>query len=187
MPEIVALLIVSVPAWAGWLGKYRSGENLLAAGKAGHRARSPSGGGQRCRFGWSHRDAQLSAVYDAQERAGMSRGQCRDGKQNFDWALRLAADGPVVARAAVTSHFGQGCQALGELAHAEQLFRRAPAAMANSSDLSNLLGSVLALPRQYQEAEEASSPALSNPADSALHCAMRSSDCVEDLHRHCLA
>jgi Tfp pilus assembly protein PilF len=112
-------------------------------------------------------DAQLAAVYDALGRAGMGSGHYRDGKRNFERALRLAADGPLEGRAAVTSNLGQACQALGELVRAEQLFRQALAAMPNRADLWNQLGGVLALQRRYLEAEDALRQALSNPADPA--------------------
>jgi Tfp pilus assembly protein PilF len=63
------------------------------------------------------------------------------------------------------ANLGQACQALGELVHAEQLFRQALAAMPNRAAVLNLLGGVLYLQHRYDEAESALRQALSYAAD----------------------
>jgi Tfp pilus assembly protein PilF len=166
MRKMLVLIFVSAPAWAGWVEKYRSGESALAEGRTAIALEHLQAAAKEAELERAS-DAQLSAVYDALGRAGMGRGHYRDGKRNFERALRLAADGPLEARATVTSNLGQSCQALGELVHAEQLFRQALAAMPNRAELWNQLGGVLALQRRYLEAEDALRHALSNPEDPA--------------------
>jgi tetratricopeptide (TPR) repeat protein len=163
---MLVLVVVSAPAWAGWLENYRFGDRSLAEGRTAIALERLQVAAKEAEVAGAS-DAQLTAVYDALGRAGMRSGHYRDGKRNFERALRLAADGPLEARAAVMSNLGQACQALGELARAEQLFREALAAMPNRADLWNLLGGVLALQSRYKEAEDALKLALSNPADPA--------------------
>jgi tetratricopeptide (TPR) repeat protein len=166
MRKMLVLIVVPAPAWAGWVEKYRSGESSLAEGRTAVALECLQAAAKEAEVARAS-DAQLAAVYDALGRAGMGSGHYRDGRRNFERALRLAADGPLEARAAVTSNLGQACQALGELGRAEQLFRQALAAMPNRAELWNLLGGVLALQRRYKEAEDALWQALSNPADPA--------------------
>jgi len=166
MRKMLALILVTFPAWAGWVEKYRSGESALAEGRPAIaldrlQAALKEAGIARAS------DSQLAAVYDALGRAGMARGCYREGKRNFELALRLAKDGPAETRVVLTSNLGQACQALGEFVHAELLFRQAITAMPDRADIWNLLGGVLALQRRYPEAEEALRHALSNPADPA--------------------
>jgi tetratricopeptide (TPR) repeat protein len=128
MRKMLVLIVVSAPAWAGWVEKYRSGESSLAEGRTAVALEHLQAAAKEAEVARAS-DAQLAAVYDALGRAGMGSGHYRDGRRNFERALRLAADGPLEARAAVTSNLGQACQALGELVRAEQLFRQALAAM----------------------------------------------------------
>jgi tetratricopeptide (TPR) repeat protein len=166
MRKILALTILAAPAWADWLGSYRAGENFLAQGRTAIALEWLQSAAMEAETAGAP-DARLAAVYDALGRADMGSGRYRDGKRYFERALRLAADGPLEARATVTSNLGQACQALGELVRAEQLFRQALTAMPNRADLWNLLGGVLALQRRYKEAEDALTQALSNSADAA--------------------
>jgi len=166
MRKILVLTILAAPAWADWLENYRSGENFLAQGRTAIALDRLQAAAKEAEVARAS-DAQLAAVYDALGRADMGSGRYRDGKRYFERALRLVANSPLEDRMAVTANLGQACQALGELAHAEQLFRRALATMPNRADLWNLLGGVLALQRRYKEAEDALRQALSNPADPA--------------------
>jgi len=167
MRNILILMFLAVaPVWADWVEKYRSGETSLAKGNGAIAIELLQAAVKEAEVAGAS-DAQLAAVYDALGRAGMERGHYRDGKRNFERALRLAADGPFDARAAVTSNLGQACLALGELVRAEQLFRQAVAALPNHAELWNLLGSVLVLQHRYKEAEDALSKALSDPANPA--------------------
>jgi Tfp pilus assembly protein PilF len=163
---MLVLIVMSAPAWAGWIDEYRSGERALAERRTSVALVQLQAAAKRAELAGAS-DAQLAAVYDALGRAGMESGFYRDGKRNFERALRLAADGPLEARVAVASNLGQACKTLGELVHAEQLFRQALAAMPDRADLWNQLGSVLALQRRFPEAEDALTQALSNPADPA--------------------
>jgi tetratricopeptide (TPR) repeat protein len=160
------LIFLSAPSPLGWVEKYQSGESALAEGRTAIALDRLQVAAEDAEAAGAS-DAQLAAVYDALGRARMQSGRYRDGKRNFERALRLSADGPLEARVAVTSNLGQACQALGELVRAEQLFRQALAAMPNRAELWNLLGGVLALQRRYKEAEDALWQPLSNPADPA--------------------
>jgi len=163
VPKILVLIIVSSPAWAGWVENYRFGESSLSEGQTVIALEHLQAAAKEAEAAGAS-DAQLAAVYDALGRAGMAVGHYRDGKRNFERALRLAADGPLEAGAAVTSNLGQACQVLGELVHAEQLFRQALATMPSRTEVWSLLGGVLVLQRRYREAENALVHALSNPA-----------------------
>jgi len=163
---MLVLIVMSASAWAGWVEKYRSGESSLAEGRTAIALERLQAAAEEAEVAGAS-DAQLAAVYDALGRAGMQNGRYRDGRRNFERALRLSVDGPLEARAAVTSNLGQACQALGELVRAEQLFRQALAAMPNRTELWNLLGGVLARQHRYKEAEDALRKALSDPPDPA--------------------
>jgi tetratricopeptide (TPR) repeat protein len=166
MRKILVLLILIVPAWADWVEKYRSGEDLLAEGQSAIALGHLQVAAEEAKVAGSS-DAQLAAVYDALGRADMGTGHYRDAKRHFERALHLAADESLAVRAAVTANLGQACQALGELARAEQLFRRTLEAMPERAAVWNLLGGVLYLQRRYEEAEDAQRRAMSNPADPA--------------------
>jgi tetratricopeptide (TPR) repeat protein len=166
MLHILILAILAAPAWADWLKNYHSGENFLTRGRTANALECLQSAAREAESSGAP-DAQLAAVYDALGRADMRSGRYRDGKRHFERALRLAADGSLEARAAVTSNLGQACQALGEFVRAEQLFRQAMTAVPDRTDLWNLLGGVLVLQRRYKEAEDALTRALLNPADAA--------------------
>lgn len=164
--RMLLLIVMSAPAWAGWVEEYRSAERSLAEGRTAIALERLQAAAQGAEVAGAS-DAQLAAVYDALGRAGMRSGHYHDGRRNFERALRLSVKGPLEARVAVMSNLGQACQAFGELVRAEQLFRQALAAAPNRTELWNLLGGVLALQRRYKEAEDALGHALSNPADPA--------------------
>jgi tetratricopeptide (TPR) repeat protein len=166
MRKILVLIVLAATCRADWVERYRSGESSLAGGRTAIARERLQAATKEAEVAGAS-DAQLAAVYDALGRAEMGSGHYRDGKRSFEKALRLAADGPLEARAAATANLGQACQALGELVRAEQLFRQALAAMPNRGDLWNMLGGVLGLQRRYKEAEDALRQALSNPADPA--------------------
>ena len=105
---MLVLIVVSVPAWAGWVQKYRSGESSLAGGRTAIARERLQAATKEAEVAGAS-DAQLAAVYDALGRAEMGSGHYRDGKRSFEKALRLAADGPLEARTAVTSNLGQAC------------------------------------------------------------------------------
>jgi len=161
MRKILVLAILAVPASAGWLEDYSSGEDSLAhARTATALARLQSALKEAEAAGAPN--ARMAALYDALGRASMGSGRYRDGKRYFERALRLVPDSPLEPRMAVTANLGQACQALGELVRAEQLYRQALAALPNRADLWNLLGGVLALQHRYKEAEDALRQSLSN-------------------------
>jgi len=159
MHKILVLAILAGPAWDGWVEKYRSGEALLDERRSAI-ALEPLQVAAKEAEAEGATSAQLAAVYDALGRAAMGGGQYRDGKLYFERALRLAADGPVEAQAAVTSNLGQACQALGQVVRAEQHFRQALAIMPNRAAVLNQLGGVLYLQHRYAEAEGAFRKAL---------------------------
>jgi Tfp pilus assembly protein PilF len=159
MHKILVLAILAGPAWDGWVEKYRSGEALLDERRSAIALERLQVAAKEAEAEGAS-DAQLAAVYDALGRAAMESGQYLDGKRYFERALRLAADGPVEAQAAVTSNLGQACQALGQVVRAEQHFRQALAIMPNRAAVLNQLGGVLYLQHRYEEAEGAFRKAL---------------------------
>src|SRR4051794_15485566 len=74
-------------ASAGWVEKYRSGESALGDGRTAIALEQPQEVAKEAEAAGAT-DAQLAAVYDALGRAGMGSGHYRDGKRNFERALR---------------------------------------------------------------------------------------------------
>ena len=95
------------------------------------------------------------AASDSLGQAAFGGGQYREAKQHFERALGLAEDAPAEARAAVIANLGQACQALGEFARAEQLYRQALDATPGRAPVWHLLGGVLTQQRRFDEAEDA--------------------------------
>ncbi len=98
MHKMLVLAVLAVPAWAGWVEMYHSGEALLDERRSAVALERLQVAAKEAEAEGAS-DAELAAVYDALGRAAMGSGQYRDGKRYFERALRLATDGPLEARA----------------------------------------------------------------------------------------
>ena len=151
MQCIAILALLALPAMADWTGKYQSGETFLSQGRADHALEQ---------FQLSLMEAEatgvpdsnLAVVHDALGRASMRAGGYRNSKKHFEKALHLMGEDSE-HRSVALSNLGQACQALGELAHAEQLYAQAAKASPNAPPFWHLLGAVQFLQKRYDEAE----------------------------------
>ena len=96
---------------------------------------------------------------DSLGQAAFQAGNYRDAKKHFEHALRSAV-GDIVPE---LSNLGQACQALGEFARAEQLYRQALDHMPERATLWQLLGAVLFQQHKYASAEHALQRAIALP------------------------
>jgi tetratricopeptide (TPR) repeat protein len=102
-------------------------------------------------------EERLAAIHDANGRAAFASGHYRDAQRHFERLLDLAPT------EAVTANLGQACQALGEFARAERLYRQVLSVVPGNAAVWNQLGDVLFLQRRYEEAEAAYRRAMEFP------------------------
>jgi tetratricopeptide (TPR) repeat protein len=147
MRLIVGMVFAVLPAWAEWSIHYRSGEGLLAQGRAEDAIRElkialdeyPEG----------------NVILDALGRAEMHSGRYRSAKRYFEKASHASMDNAVSM-----GNWAQACFELGEYSSAELLLRRTLDRMPGSADAWHLLGQIYYRSRRYSDAESAFHKAL---------------------------
>ena len=154
MPRLTLFFVLCIPALADWLEKHQRGERLLQEGKAGQAL-------LELKAALAEADpAGKGAILDSLGRAEYQAGNYREAKKRFEISA-MVFEGEPLKRAVVLVNAGHAYQALGELAHAELVFREALDAMPREAMIWQNLGQVLFLQHHYRDAEAALRMALS--------------------------